>query len=361
MKRIRSLIMILATAIPLGVYGQNAPAAKQEQFNADLEPVEFGFRYDDNIYRSVSANGRFSDGIYLLNMGGSLGLRLNEFKGELRYRLGADQYQLYSAVSNLKNNFTLLLSSNFGSLSLYYKGDAYFRNSQYSDFNYLDYENLLGAVWSPEGPWNYGLTFKNYSREYYDNSDTYQSRNFVDQAALLMVQREIGEKFSLKLEGGYNKRQFNRNPIDSNQMPVVDSIHNDETWTLLLNAHLYFESILQDINFVEQRTNSNSYGFSNSVQSVSWAAVVRPVSPLYLQLFFRLYSKNYDLTPLNNPDLQVGFIDEDNQDLLSIRTTWEFSPQWMASIGISRARSESTQPGLYYIKNTLTAQVRHNF
>ena len=361
MTRIRLLLMIFWAVIPLGSAGQNNPEPKTDQFSAELEPLEFGFRYDDNVYRSVSANGRFSDGIYLLNGGGTLGFHLDVFRGDLRYRLGADQYQLYSSISNLKNNFTLFLSADPGPFSFYYKNEFYLRNSQYSDFDYSDIENLLGAIWTPAGPWNYGVSYKNYSRDYFDKTDAYQSRNFVNQAAFLTVQREIDEKLSLKLEGSYNNRQFNRNAVASNATTILSSIHTDETWTLLLNAHLYFESVLQDITLEEQRTNSNSYGFSNSVQSVSWAAVVRPVSSLYFQLFFRLYSKSYDVTPLNLPDLQVGFLDEDSQDLLSIRTTWEWSPQWMASIGISRARSESTQPGQYYIKNILSAQVRRNF
>ncbi len=361
MSRKKLMILVILMLIPMKSTGQNQAEAISSPFTAQLEPIEFGFRFDDNVYRSVSANGRFSDGIYLLNAGGTLGFHWDVFRGDLRYRLGADQYQLYSSVSNLKNNFTLFLVSEPGPFSFYYKNEVYLRNSQYSDFDYSDLENLLGASWSPGGFWNYGLSYKNYSREYYDKTDAYQSRNFVDQALLLNVQREIDEKFSLKMEGGYNNRQFNRNAVASNATTILSSIHTDETWTLLLNAHLYFESVLQDINFEEQRTNSNSYGFSNSVQSVSWAAVVRPVSSLYLQLFFRLYSKNYDVTPLNLPDLQVGFLDEDNQDLLSIRTTWEWSPQWMASIGISRARSESSQPGQYYIKNILSAQVRRNF
>ena len=138
-------------------------------------------------------------------------------------------------------------------------------------------------------------------------------------------------------------------------------IQTDETWSVLLNAHLYFENILQDVNVEQERTNSNSYGFSNTVQSVSWAAVVRPSPSIYLQLLFRLFSKTYDVQPLINSDLHIGFIDEDSQDLLSLKATWDWAPQWSASLGGSRFRNEYIQPGQYYIEDLLTATVQRNF
>ena len=281
--------------------------------------------------------------------------------GHLDYRLGAEQYQLYSSISNLENDFSLLLAAAPTPFSFYYKKDYFVRNSQYEVFNYIDDDNVGGLLWSPAGPWSYGAQYEFFSRTYYSKDPIYNSQNYTDQGFKVDTQREIDEKFSLKLEGSYNSRQFNRFAVAESGSSVLPAIQTDETWTALLSAHLFFESILQDINLEEQRTNSNSYGFSNSVQSVSWAAVVRPASNLYLQLFFRLYSKTYDKPPLNLPDLQVGFVDEDGQDLLSIRTAWEWAPQWTASLGISRVRNESTQPGLYYIKNILSAQIRRDF
>ncbi|GEM_PF-2218172 len=370
MRKILWLVLAIWGGAPWPALSQDKPPADL-QVSAKLEPAEFGFRFDDNVFRAVSVNGRFSDEIYLVNLGGELGARLDIFSGSLSYRFGADQYQLYSTLSNLKNDLSLFLSADPGPLSIYYKKEYYFRNSQYFEFDYVDDDNLLGLLWTPPGPWSYEVQYKNYYRQYTnDSADTplfsVRSLEFVDQALLLSVERTFTERLSLKLEGGYNNREFRRNPIglmnnDPAQPMNLPGTQVDQTWSLLLNAHLYFESILQDINFEEQRTNSNSYGFSNTIESVSWAGVVRPVSTLYLQLFFRLYFKNYDVTPLISPDLQLGFVDEDSQDLLSIRTTWEWSPQWMASIGVSRARSEADQAGQYYIKNILSAQVRKNF
>lgn len=371
MRRILFLLWIFSGLAPLAAWGQEGTAAPSFQFNANLKPAEFGFRFDDNVYRSVAAAGRFSDEIYLVNLGAELGAQWDVFNGRLNYDFGADQYQLYSDLSNLKNEFSLFVSASPGPLSFFYKKEYYFRNSQYFEFDYMDDDNLLGVLWTPPGAWSYEIQYKNYYRQYNDTSAdspvfSVESLDFVDQGVLLSVERSISDKFSLKLEGGYNNREFNRNPIgiinnDPNQPVDLPGFQVDQTWSLLLNAHLYFDSILQDINLEEQRTNSNSYGFSNSVESVSWAGVVRPVSTLYLQLFFRLYFKDYDVTPLTSPDLQLGFVDEDSQDLLSIRTTWEWAPQWAASLGVSRARNESDQPGQYYIKNILSAQVKKSF
>jgi hypothetical protein len=362
MRRIRLLFWILLAVLVRTVYALENSAPTSFQATAGLEPIEFGFRYDDNVYRSILPNGRFEDEIYLVNLGANLGVKYDVFKGNLNYQLGADQYQLYSSLNNVKNDFDLFLSANPDQFSLYFKREYYFRNSQDFNFNYIDDDYLFGVVWAPVGPWNYEARYKNFARQYYDNDPSVRSRNFIDEGIHLGVQREIDDKFSVKLEGDYNDRQFERYIIESDGVTPSESVtQHDQTWTILLNAHLYFENVLQDINFEAQRTNSNSYGFSNNVESVSWAGVVRPVSTLYLQLFFRLYFKNYDVTPLTNPDLQVGFVDEDSQDLLSIRTTWEWSPQWAASLGVSRVRNESTQPGVYYFKNILSAQIKRSF
>jgi hypothetical protein len=362
MRRIRFLLGIFMTLMPVSAWAQENQGTDDSHFKVDLEPIAFGFRLDDNVYRSYLSSGRFTDGIYFLSLGADLSAQYGVFRGNLGYRLGADQYQYYSSLNNLKNHFDLLLSLDPGDFNFFYKKGYFIRASQNADFNYFDDNNLLGALWSPEGPWNYEARFKYYSREYYDGSPWIKARNFTDRAAFLGVEREVDEKFSLKLEGSYNNRRFNRNAVDQFGMEGTPPlIQTDETWTVLLNAHVYFESILQDITVEGQRTLSNSYGFSNTVQSVSWAAVVRPVSSLYLQLFFRLYSKSYDAPPLTSPYLQLGFVDEDGQDLLAVKTSLDLSPQWTASLSLSRMRNESTQPGQFYIKNMISAQVRRTF
>jgi len=359
MKKIFLLTGFIAL-LPVVGLAQEGMGATDLQANAALEPIEFGFRYDDNVFRSVDLGGRLSDEIYLVSGGTRFSSSYDVFKAGLNYHLGADQYQFYSVLSNIKNHFGLSLEAEPGEFGFYYQKEYFFRDSQYEQFNYWDDDNLLGIQWTPPGPWNYEIKGKYFSRQYYGNDPTILTENFVDQGFLAGIGREIDEKISLKLEGSYNNRQFNRWAVTSTA-PVPGLIQTDETWSILLNAHLYFENILQDVNFEQQRTNSNSYGFSNTVQSVSWAAVVRPSSLIYLQLLFRLFSKTYDATPLVNSDLHIGFVDEDSQDLLSIKATWDWAPQWSASLGGSRFRNESIQPGQYYIEDLLTATVRRNF
>ncbi|HVZ81212.1 MAG TPA: hypothetical protein VHE12_10530, partial [bacterium] len=58
-----------------------------------LDPVVVGFRYDDNVLRSVSSSNRLADGIYSLNLGGTGTLEVGRLRMEGVYQLGDDQYQ----------------------------------------------------------------------------------------------------------------------------------------------------------------------------------------------------------------------------------------------------------------------------
>ncbi len=343
-------------------WGQEASEPSDSAFSAALEPIEFGFRFDDNVFRTAVTKGRLADGVYLLDLGGNLGLKKDLFQGDLKYHLSADEYQRYSQLNNLKNQFGLALTVDPDPFSFFYKYGVFFRGSTDPEYDYVDDNHLLGALWTPTGPWAYEGRYVRHSKTYNSLDSEFRSRNYLDNGLYLGVQREIAENFSMRLSGSYNHRQFDRFSIESDGItPSPTLLHVDETWTVHLNARLFFASVLQDIDLEQQRTRSNSYGFSNIARSVSWAAVVRPASTIYLQLLGRLYWKNYDVAPILSPDLQVGFVDEDSQEVLSARATWEWSPQWMVSLGASRVRNESTQPGVFYIKSVFSAQVRRNF
>jgi hypothetical protein len=363
-KHIHFFLWLILWLVPFWGAAQESLHPDAFQLEANPESVEVGLRYDDNVFRAVSLEDRLPDEVYALNLGGAASPSYDIFKGELEYHLGADQYQLYSILNNSINDFNLSISVDPTEWSFSYKKEFYLRTSDYSDFNYYDDDNSLDIQWEPAGPRIYETGYKYYSREYFDPSTSYQSRNFVDQEILLGIQQEVNEKFSLKLEGNYNNRQFDRNPVgvDNGVTVVLPGIQTDQTWSIRLNSRVYFDSILQEINFEHQRTNSNSYGFSNTVESISWAAVIRPASSLYLQLFFRLYSKTYDESPITgNPDLQIGYVDEDSQDLLSIKGSWEWNPQWVANLSLSRLRNESTQPGEFYTKDIIALEVQRKF
>ncbi len=363
MKQTLFLIRLTFWLLPFLGFAQESISPNYFHLEAVPETVEVGLRYDDNVFRGASLDNRLPDEVYSLNFGAEAHSNFDILKSDLGYHLGADQYQLYSVLNNLINDFNLSISVNPNEWSFSYKKEFYLRTSEYSDFNYYDDNNYLEIQWAPAGSRSYETDYNYYSRDYFDPSNTYKSRNFVDQELFFNVQQEINEKISLKMEGSYNNRQFDRNPVGFVNGTLVNfsGIQTDETWSGILNAHIYFDSILQDINIEHQRTNSNSYGFSNTVESISWAAVLRPASSLYLQLFFRLYSKIYDVPPLVNPDLQIGYVDEDSQDLLSIKTSWEWSPQWIANLSLSRLRDESTQPGEFYIKNILAFEAERKF
>jgi hypothetical protein len=363
MRKLPILLTVLGFLIPLRGWSQDPSGNNALKLKLALDPATVGFRFDDNVYRSVLDSGRLSDEIALGDLGCVAAANYGDWKAHLGYHLGDDQYLTYTGLNNLTNDFDLLFAVEPGEWDFYYKFDYFVRDSQYFDFNYFDENNVLGARWTPNGPWTYEAQYGNLAREYYDTDPSVWSKNFTDQSGLLSVQREISERFSLKLIGSYTNRQFNRYAVAliGNTFSSLSDLQNDNTWKFLLNAHIYFASILQDINVEGQRTDSNSYGFSNWVESFSWAGVVRPVPGFYFQLLFRLYLKSYDISPLNLPDLQLGFIDEDSQDLLAVKANWDLGQDWIGSLSASRIRSEADQPDAFYIKDIISAQIRRSF
>ncbi len=323
-------------------------------------PAVFGFRFDDNIEGPFDLGTRLSDEIYSLNVGAQLKVGYKSLNGKVEYHLGGDQYQNFLYLDNLKNDVVLLLSENSGDFTLYALKEYFFRASSYDYFNYVDDDFTGGVEWNPQGYWNFELKYKDFTRKYYSDADYIRNMNFVDQAFFVSITREINEKLSFKTGGGYNNRQYNRLALDSSLNPLTD-IQTDGTWTVLLNARIYFDEILHEITLEHDQTHSNCSGFSYAVDSISWAAVVRPVSTLYLELFFRLYSKSYDEKPLSDlPDYKI-VVDEDSQDLLSVKTSWEWNPGWSTSISLNRERSETIFADQYYIKNVAAIQIKRSF
>jgi hypothetical protein len=363
MRKLWIFYLVLWGALPPWTWAQEDAVVQPWEIKASLDPVVAGIRYDDNVYRSVMALGKDQDGIGMASFGGLLSGKHDLFKGNLGYHFSNDQYFINTVLNNYTNDFDLFLAATPGDLSLYFKKEYFIRNSHFSIFNYFDDQSWAGLRVDGPDSWDFDLQYKNSARQYYDLTPAIWSRNFVDQSGSFTVQREMDERLSMKFKGSYNNRQFNRYAVDYQGGILVSQpwLQSEDTWTFLLNAHLYFASILQDINLEGQRTDSNSYGFSNSVQSVSWVGVIRPAPSLYFQLFFRFYFKTYDKDPLTLPDLQLGFIDEESQDILSAKANWEFAPSWMGSLNLSRIRSESDQPGAYYIKNLISLQIRRSF
>jgi len=362
MMKLGLLLTAMIVLLPAIGLAQSLPGMNAAVWKLSLDPATAGFRYDDNVYRSVTDAEKLADEIASVDWGAVARVDYDVFKAHLEYRVGDDQYLNYTNLNNLKNDINLLLAAKPAEWDFYYKFDYFMRNSEYFDFNYFDVNSLLGALWTPNGPWSYEAQYKNLAREYYDEIDPFvRSRNFVDQSGALSVQREVDDRWTVKLMGSYTNRQFNRYAISDSNSDSLPYLQNDNTWKILLNTHFYFASILQDVNITEERTNSNSYGFSNSVQSFSWVGVIRPAPAFYFQLFFRLFIKTYDVAPVINNDLQLGFIDEDSQDLLAVKANWDLGSDWVGSLGVSRIQSESDQPGAYYIKDIISAQIRRSF
>jgi hypothetical protein len=345
------------------------PAFAQEtntnfELQGSLLPIKSGVRVDDNVFRNVLTNSMDLDQITSLDFGGKVNAQWGDWRGELRYEGGGDTYLTYDILDNLRNDGVASIDFATGNLALYLEKELFVRDSHYDDFDYAEDGLLVGVQMSPTSPLNLEVKYKNLSREYGNQSDTeVWAQNFIDNSAALSARMEINERVTLGLEGDYTNREFNRSAIvQVNSEPATASyLQTDQSYGFLLSAQVYIESILQNFSIQHVRTDSNSYGFSNTVDSLSWAAVIRPSKNFYVQLFMRLYQKVYDQTPLVNQDLQVGFADEDSQDLISVKTTWEFAPLWSAGLTYSRMKTESTQPGEYYIKNVEAFQIERKF
>jgi hypothetical protein len=360
--RIKTVLLLIFYLIVFIDYGfcdevtDNSFKAK-----ADLLPAELACRYDDNVYRSSESFGRISDIISSFDLGGELTTKYDIFKAQVQYRFGDDQYITQSYLNNIKDEIMLSITALTGNIVIYFDADYFIKNSSDYDFDYIDNSYFGGIQWILDNEWSVESKAKSFSRQYYDHAPYVWSRNFVDMGGLLNIQRIINDQLTFKLEGSYNDRQLNRYAVAYGGTSDLTVLQMDNTWSALLNAHIILGSILQDITFEHARTDSNSYSFSNIVDSVSWAAVLRPANTLFIQLFFRLYEKTYDVSPITNADLQYGFVDEDSQDLLSAQASWDWSPLWTGTLGISRVRNESTQPGEYYIKNIISMSVTKIF
>jgi len=341
---------------------QAAPIASGEAWTAWLEPIELGIRIDDNVHRTAISSGRLTDVAYQIDGGAGFEWKEDLFRAAAGYRLSTDQYQVYTTLNDQKHQGDFLVTLEPDDVLISYKFGLHLRNSRDPDFDYLDQTHRATLLWTPPGPWGYEIGYVRSNKRYSNGATEYRSRDFLDNTFILGLQREVGERFSLGLTGSCNLREFNRGAVDSLGMPRVPAVlHLDETWSVRLHARLFFASVLQDVALEQQRTESNSYGFSNTARSLSWAAVVRPADQLYLQLLGRVYWKAYDVAPIPSPDLQVGFVDEDSQEVLSVRATWEWAPQWTLNLGAARVRNEASQPGVFYIKNLFTFQVRREF
>jgi hypothetical protein len=339
-------------------------AQARGQVQVEVEPLGLETRYDSNVFRLVSEEGRLSDEIDSLSAGVDARATTGPFKAHADYSLNADTYQFYSQLNNFTHDLNFDLLAEEGNLSAHYTNDSFFRSSGDYEFDYFDEANLLGLDYSPEPTWNLEAGYEILTREYYNDADYVASRNFTDNGVALSAQKTWSESFGAKFEMKWNDRQFNRYAVqvlNSGAVTYASSLQNDDTLSADLGFHLYFLKILQDIHLSAARTNSNSYGFSNAVESVSWAGVLSPVKDFYLELFFRLYEKDYDFQPLVVPDLQLGFTNDDGQDLLAAKGTWEWAPGWTGSLGVSRVKNESTQPGQYYIKDVVSAQIKMAF
>jgi len=360
MRRLLSYAVLWGLLVAPPVLGD--PWAPEEGWAVWLEPVELGVRLDDNVHRTDLSSGRRTDVAYQVDGGAGLEWREDIFRAVVGYRLSTDQYQVYSTLNDQKHQGSLFLSAEPEDVLVSYKFGLHLRNSRDPDFDYLGQDHRVTLLWTPPGHWGYEAGFGRSSKWYFDRATEYRSRDFLDNSFTLGVQREIGDRFSVGLAGSCNLREFNRGAVDALGSPRVPWVnHLDETWGIRLHARLFFASVLQDVALEQQRTESNSHGFSNTARSLSWAAVVRPADQLYLQLLGRVYWKAYDVPPIPSPGLQVGFVDEDSQEVLSVRATWELAPQWMLNLGAARVRNEASQPGVFYIKNLFTFQVRREF
>ncbi|MGH7739887.1 MAG: hypothetical protein ACREL1_07050 [bacterium] len=334
------------------------------QFQANLQPLGLEARIDNNVFRSVSDASRLSDEINTWTGGMGLRYRSGDFQISGDYSLDADIYGFYSELDNFIHDFNFSLSQGVGPFIFRYANDSFFRSSAYDEFDYFDEANTLGIDYRPNAKWDLAGTYEFLAREYYGNADAVASRNFTDDGVGVSAQRNWTESFSAKLNLKWTNRQFNRYAVavsNSGLVSAMSFLQNDQTFYADLGFHLYFLNVLQNIHLTAARTNSNSYGFSNSVESASWAGVLSPVHNFYLELFFRFYEKDYDYQPLAVPDLQLGFTNDDGQDLLALKGTWEWSPGWTASLGMSRVKNESATPAEYYIKDMISAQVRRAF
>jgi len=328
-----------------------------------LFPLIAGVRMDNNVYRRTAGD---PEGDIIQTFGGGVSLSSlfkDTWQMEVDYHFSADLYQRHGDLNNYRNHLLISLDSRQGPVLGWFRKKYMIRRSPENNYDYWDDQIALGIDWSPRASWNLDLQGENTLRRYYDPEPFVRAKDFNDNTVTLTLFRQLEDGLSLQAGGFLGRREFNRyaTGLDGGGYHVLRETQKDDTYGGQAGMRWFVASVLNELFFQVQKSSSNNVGSGNHVRSISWAAGVNPAPTLTFQMMFRLYHKRYDVDPLTIPEYQLGFNDEEGQDLLTAKTVWECTPRLNLGFSFARVRCESSIPAKYYIKQVYSLQIQRRF
>jgi hypothetical protein len=330
---------------------------------ARVAPLVTGLRWDDNVYRDPGP-GQQADAIASAGCGAIvLSDVRSTWRAEVSGSTSADLYRTHDRLDNVLNRIRLSLESLPGPIRGSFHKRYGIRRSQEVHFDHWDDQSGLGIVWTPSHAWSAEARYENSMRRYYDGSAAVRARNRWDDTVSLDGVFHLEDRLSVQVGALMGRREYNRYAVarTGGDYHLRDEPQQDDTAGARMALRWFASSVLNEVTLQFQRTDSNNVGSSYRSRSISWAAGVTPHPRFTLQALCRLFRKEYDSDPLELPEFRLGFDEEEGEDLLSMKTVWEFSPRWDLGLTATRLRAESEVPGRFYVKKVLSSQVQRRF
>lgn len=321
-----------------------------------VSPLQMETRYDDNIFRSAGSASRVGDWLFSSGVGLQGKLMLSP-----QWDFGAGWsgrgtlYRREKTQDNAQNDFALALGFSQGGWSARYTRSWNFRSSVEANYDYRDLLENVEVAGLFKQFHRTRLNYRFYQREYRMQNSVFQARNFFEDYLRWETSGPLFSRWRYLGTVSWRSKQFNRYALHAKgeTFEVLNELQKDSGLGFQGGFNGHAGSLLQEWTLGYERIRSNSDGFSHRNLWFSWAAVVRPISAWYVQLFARLFDKRYDRDPFQLPELELGFNDEEGQDLLSLKITWQLDDHWETFFFASRLRNESEIPNRFYIKHLL--------
>lgn len=342
-----------------------APAQEDRvRFEPVVRPIQVGWRLDDNVFRATNREEARTDRIASLEAGAGLEARAGKHgAGSLMWTGALDVYDRFGSQDNHRQELNLSLLARFSGWRLHYHKGAVWRLSAEENYDYMDSSDAVEIRWSPFPAWDTRAGYRLHSREYRTSDPVVRARNFVEDSASGGVGWQAARGLRLETQGFWKVRDVNRLAVreSGNMFTVLEDLQRDVTLQGGIGVRWLLASVLQEVLFQISRTESNSDGFSHRTRSASWAGVVNPTPDLFVYLFVRLFEKRYDRDPFRLPEFELGFNEEEGQDLLSAKVSWEWKPAWTLSFSAARLHNESPDPNRFYVKHVVRWETLRRF
>ncbi|GEM_PF-5474921 len=334
-------------------------------WGVEMNPLTSVWRWDSNVLRVPG--GSRADALWNFSTGAEATLLPKNgrfWEGRLDYFLSSAVYGRETLLDNVQNDFGLTMELGPDPYKLSLSKLYSVRRSRLADWDYWD-DGYRGELrWSkPDSRSEAGIRMEQVSRSFFSPNSVMEAQDYHELHGMGNGDWEIFRAFTLTGKVDFRMRDYNRYAVGDGPggLWVEPDLQADREWSGEWGLRWFRGSFLQQAHFQWGRLRSNSVGFANRFQSLSWAGVWHPWPKLYLEGLARSYVKRYDRAPLALPEYEQNWLDEDGQTQLSLRCNESLINGWKVGLGFSWVRAESNFLGQYYEKRRLDLSFQKNF